>query len=209
MPNILLKPVEKYLDDLIPRRDAVIVEMEEFAKRNHLPIVGPAVARLLALVTEMSGASRIFEMGSAIGYSTLWLARAAGPRAKVYYTDMNPENARRAEGYFRRAGVTRRIRVLVGDALELLRREKGPFDIIFCDVEKHQYPESLRIALPRLKRGGLLIADNTLWSGRVARKANTKDTLGIQKFNKMVYASRELFPVIVPLRDGVSICRKR
>ena len=209
MPNILYKPVEKYLDDLIPRRDAVIVEMEEFAKRNHLPIVGPAVARLLALVTEMSGATRIFEMGSAIGYSALWFARAAGPLAKVYYTDTNPENARRAEGYFRRARVTRRIRVLVGDALELLRREKGPFDIIFCDVEKHQYPESLRIALPRLKRGGLLIADNTLWSGRVARKADTKDTLGIQQFNKMVYASRELYPVIVPLRDGVSICRKR
>jgi len=107
------------------------------------------------------------------------------------------------------AGVARRVRVLVGDSLELLRREKGLFDIIFCDVEKHQYPESLRIALPRLKRGGLLIADNTLWSGRVARKADTKDTLGIQRFNKMVYASRELYPVIVPLRDGVSICRKR
>ena len=209
MPNILYEPVEKYLNDLLPRRDAVIAEMEEFAKRNHVPIVGPAVARLLALVTEMTGARRIFEMGSAIGYSTIWLARAAGPRAKVYYTDWDPENARRAEGYFRRAGVTRRMRVLVGDALDLLRREKGPFDIIFCDVEKHQYPESLRIALPRLKRGGLLIADNTLWSGRVARKADTKDTQGIQKFNKMVYASRELYPVIVPLRDGVSICRKR
>ena len=209
MPNILYKPVEKYLDGLVARRDAVIAEMEEFAKRNDVLIVGPAVARLLALVTEMTGASRIFEMGSAIGYSTIWLARAAGPRAKVYYTDGDPENARRAEGYFRRAGVTRRIRVQVGDALELLRREKGPFDIIFCDVEKHQYPESLRIALPRLKRGGLLIADNTLWSGRVARKADTKDTQGIQTFNKMVYASRKLFPVIVPLRDGVSICRKR
>ena len=209
MPNILYEPVERYLNDLLPRRDTVIAEMEEFAKRNHVPIVGPAVGRLLALVTEMTGASRIFEMGSAIGYSTIWLARAAGPRAKVYYTDWDPENARRAKGYFRRAGVTRRMRVLVGDALDLLRREKGPFDIIFCDVEKRQYPESLRIALPRLKRGGLLIADNTLWSGRVARKADTKDTLWIQRFNKMVYASRELYPVIVPLRDGVSICRKR
>ena len=209
MPNILYEPVEKYLGDLLPRRDAVIAEMEEFAKRYHVPIVGPAVARLLALITEIAGANRIFEMGSAIGYSTIWLARAAGPRAKVYYTDGDPENARRAEGYFRRAGVTRRIRVLVGDALELLRREKGPFDIIFCDVEKRQYPESLRIALPRLKRGGLLIADNTLWSGRVARQADTKDTQAIQEFNKMVYASRELYPVIVPFRDGASICRKR
>jgi predicted O-methyltransferase YrrM len=209
VPNILYAPVEQYLDGLLPRRDAVLAEMEGFAKRHHVPIVGPAVGRLLALITEMTGAKRIFEMGSAFGYSTIWLARAAGPRAKVYYTDWDPENARRAEGYFRRAGVSRRIRVLGGDALELLRREKGPFDIIFCDVEKHQYPESLRIALPRLKRGGLLIADNTLWYGRVARRADTKDTLGIQTFNKMVYASRKLYPVILPLRDGVSICRKR
>jgi caffeoyl-CoA O-methyltransferase len=208
VPNILYDPVEKYLNGLVPRCDALMVEMEGFAKRRDIPIVGPTVGRLLALVTKLIGASRIFELGSAIGYSTLWLARAAGPHAKVYYTDWNPDNARRAEGYFRRAGVARRIRVLVGDALDLLRREKGPFDIIFCDVDKYQYPESLRIALPRLKRGGLLIADNTLWSGRVARKADTKDTLGIQRFNKMVYASRELYPVIVPLRDGVSICRK-
>jgi caffeoyl-CoA O-methyltransferase len=209
VPNILFKPVEKYLHDLLPRPDTVIVEMETFAERHHIPIVGPAVGRFLALVTEMTGARRIFEMGSAIGYSTLWLARAAGPRAKVYYTDWDPENARRAEGYFRRAGVRRRIRVLVGDALELLRREKGPFDIIFCDVEKDQYPDSLRIALPRLKRGGLLIADNALWKGRVARKADAKDTLGIQRFNNIVYASPKLYPVIVPLGDGVSICRKR
>jgi len=209
VPNILYQPVEKYLNDLVPRCDAVMAEMEQFAKRHDVPIIGPAVGRLLALLTEITGATRIFEMGSAIGYSTLWLARAAGSRAKVYYTDWDPENARRAERYFRRAGVRRCIRLLVGDALELLRREKGPFDIIFCDVEKRQYPDSLRIALPRLKRGGLLIADNTLWSGRVVRKADTQETLGIQKFNKMVYASRELYPVIVPLRDGVSICRKR
>lgn len=209
MPNILYEPVEQYLNKIVPHRDAVIVEMERFAKRNDVPIVGPAAGRLLALLTEITGARRIFEMGSAIGYSTIWLARAAGPRARVYYTDGDAENARRAQGYFRRAGVTRRIRVLVGDALDLLRREKGPFDIIFCDVDKQQYPESFRIALPRLKRGGLLIADNTLWSGRVARKADTKDTQGIQRFNKLCYASRELYPVIVPLRDGVSICRKR
>ena len=81
-------------------------------------------------------------------------------------------------------------------------------NILYEPVDKHQYPESLRIALPRLKRGGLLIADNTLWNGRVARKADTKDTQEIQRFNKMVYASRELYPVIVPLCDGVSICRK-
>ena len=208
MPNILNERVEAYLMNLLPPRDPVITDMEKFATRNHVPIIGPAVARLLSLVTQISGARRIFEMGSAIGYSTIWLARAAGPRAEVHYTDGNPENAARAQEYFRRAGVTKRIRVQVGDALALLQREKGPFDMIFCDIDKHQYPEAFRIALPRLKRGGLLIADNTLWSGRVARKVESKETRGIQKFNSMVYTSRKLYPVIVPLRDGVAICRK-
>ena len=208
MPNILNERVEAYLMNLLPSRDPVITDMEKFAERNDVPIIGPAVARLLSLVTQISGARRIFEMGSAIGYSTIWLARAAGQRAEVYYTDGNPENAARAKEYFRRAGVAKRIRVQVGDALALLQREKGPFDMIFCDIDKHQYPEAFRIALPRLKRGGLLIADNTLWSGRVARKVESKETRGIQKFNSMVYTSRKLYPVIVPLRDGVAICRK-
>src|SRR5271155_5457054 len=104
MPNILYDPVEVYLGNLLPPRDPVLKDMEEFARRNRVPIVGPAVARLLSLVTQISGARRIFEMGSAIGYSTIWLARAAGPRAQVYYTDGNPENADRAKEYFRRAG---------------------------------------------------------------------------------------------------------
>lgn len=208
MPNILNGPIEAYLMSLLPARDPVITEMEKFARRNNVPIVGPAVARLLSLVIQISGARQIFEMGSAIGYSTIWLARAAGPRAEVYYTDSSSENAARAKEYFRRAGVTKRIRVQVGDALALLQREKRPFDIVFCDIDKHQYPEAFRIALPRLKHGGLLIADNTLWHGRVASKAKTKETRGIQKFNNMVYASRKLYPVIVPLRDGVAICRK-
>jgi len=209
MPNILDGAIEDYLDGLLPARDLVLTEMEDHARRNRIPIVGPAVARLLSLVTEMTAARRIFEMGSAIGYSTIWLARAAGPRAKVYYTDGDPENARRATEYFRRAGVAGRIKVQVGDALELLRREKSKFDLIFCDVDKEQYPEALRIALPCVKRGGLLITDNTLWRGLVARKAETEQTRGVQRFNELIYASPELYPVIVPLRDGVAICRKR
>jgi predicted O-methyltransferase YrrM len=208
MRNILHDPVDHYMTDLLPPRDRVVAEMEKYAQLHDVPIVGPAVARLLSLVTQMTGARRIFEMGSAIGYSTIWLARAAGPRAKIYYTDGDPENARRAQEYFRRAGVTSRIKVQVGNALDLLRPEKQPFDIIFCDIDKHQYPEAFRLALPRLKRGGLLIADNTLWSGRVALEADSKETRGIQQFNKMIYAARNLYPVIVPLRDGVAICRK-
>jgi caffeoyl-CoA O-methyltransferase len=204
------KDVDKYIYELLPARDAVVQEIEAYADEHRVPIIGPAVARLLTLLVQVSGATRIFEMGSAIGYSTIWLARAAGPKAKVFYTDGNPENARRAQEYFRKAGVAKRINVQVGDALDLVKKTPGKFDLIFNDVDKHQYPDALRAALPKLKRGGLFVTDNTLWSGKAARPAETEDkhTRGVQEFNRLVYASKELFPVLIPLRDGVTVCRK-
>lgn len=209
MRNITYAPVEKYLYRILPKRDAVLREMEALAKGKDIPIIGPAVARMLALFVEVSGAKRIFEMGSAIGYSTIWLARAAGRGAEVHYTDGNPENARRARENFRRAGVAGRICVHTGDAVKLIDRVPGKFDAIFIDVDKHQYPAALRKALPRLKRGGLLFTDNVLWSGRVVKRAKDRNTRAIQQFNRAIYSSKALFPVIIPLRDGVAVCIKK
>jgi caffeoyl-CoA O-methyltransferase len=202
--------VEEYLYKLLPNRDPVVKEMEDYAEEHRIPIIGPAVARLLALLVQVSDAKRIFEMGSAIGYSTVWLARAAGTNGKVFYSDGDPEKAKRAEVYFRMAGVAKRIEVQVGDALALVKKTPGKFDVIFIDVDKQQYPAALQAALPKLPRGGLVIADNTLWSGKAARAAGEgdKDTKGIQEFNRLVYASKELYPVLIPLRDGVTVCRK-
>jgi predicted O-methyltransferase YrrM len=202
--------VEQYVYDLLPASDGLLAEMEEYAAGHNVPIIGPAVARFLALLVQISGARRIFEMGSAIGYSTIWLARAAGPKAQVFYTDGDPENARRAEAHFRKAGVAKRIRIQTGDALELLKKMPGKFDLIFNDVDKHQYPEAMRIAVPKLKRGGLFVTDNTLWSGRAARPAapGDKNTLGVQELNRLTFSSKELFPVLLPLRDGVTVARK-
>ncbi len=200
--------VDQYLYSLLPRRDAVLREIEAYARAHRVPIIGPAVARLLALLTQISGAKRIFEMGSAIGYSTIWLARAAGPGAEIHYTDGNPENARRAARYFRRAGISYRIRIHTGYAQDILKKTRGEFDLIFNDVDKRQYPAALRAALPKLRRGGLFITDNTLWSGRVTRRAADADTRAVQAFNRLVYSSKQLYPVLIPLRDGVTVCRK-
>lgn len=208
--GILFPSVENYLNRLLPRRDSVLDEMERLAKRENIPIIGPACARLLALVAQLNGARRIFEMGSAIGYSTTWLARAAGPSGKVYYTDSDPKNLERARNFLRRNGVLNRVEMLLGDAVESFRRTQGTFDMIFLDIEKHQYPEALRLALPRLRRGGLLVADNVLRRGQVGRKGKPgdKELAGILQFNRAIYANKQLFPVIVPLRDGVAVCRK-
>ncbi|MGA8100883.1 MAG: O-methyltransferase [Candidatus Acidiferrales bacterium] len=209
MKPIVNADVEKYLHAMLPRRDKVLMEMEKLAKRNDIPIIGPAVGRLLYLLAKISGASRIFEMGSAIGYSTIWLARAAGPRGEVFYSDGSPENHQRARAFCRRAGVASRIHFGWGDAFELFDNTRGAFDLIFIDIDKHQYPEALRKAWPRLRRGGLLLADNTLWSGKVAHPPQDLKTRAIQEFNRRLYRDKKFFPVIVPLRDGLTVARKR
>jgi predicted O-methyltransferase YrrM len=211
MKRITEARTEKYLYSLLPPRDRVLTDMERYAARHKVPIIGPACGRLLYQLARLAGARRVFEMGSAIGYSTLWLARAVGPHGIVYYTDGNPANARRAQGYLLRAGVRDRVRFLTGDALQLLKSTDGPFDLIFNDVSKAQYPEVFSIAVPRLRRGGLFITDNVLWSGRAARSAGPKDaaTRAIQNFNRLIYRSQDLFTTIIPLRDGFAVCVKK
>jgi predicted O-methyltransferase YrrM len=210
MTPILEVRTDRYLQDLLPRRDAVLREMEQYAAAHDVPIVGPACARVLFQLASLIRARRVFEMGSAIGYSTVWLARAVGPAGVVYYTDGSAANAHRAEGYLRRARVLGRVRLMTGDALDLLKSTEGEFDLIFNDVNKDQYPDVFRLAVPRLRMGGLLVTDNVLWSGRVAQRAAKPDvrTAAIQKFNRLLYASPRLFTTIIPLRDGLAVSQR-
>lgn len=201
--------VEKYIYEILPQRDPVLREMEQQAKKRDIPIVGPAVARVLFQYARLLGAKKIFEMGSAIGYSTIWWARAVGEGGEVFYTDGDPKKADEARGYFQRAKVEKQIHVQTGDALELLSEQKQEFDIIFNDVDKEDYPRVLHLVKDRLRRGGLFITDNVLWSGRVTRK-NSKDatTRAIQEFNQRLYSTQEFFTTILPLRDGVAVSVK-
>ena len=210
MAGIVQAGIEEYLGSLLPARDAVLREMERHAARHRVPIVGPACARVLYQLARLITARRVFEMGSAIGYSTVWLARAVGPQGVVFYTDGDPANVRRAESYLKRTRVLDRVRLLTGDALTLLDSVEGEFDIIFNDVDKEQYPEVLRRALPRVRIGGLLVTDNVLWSGRTARPAAPDDrrTAAIRRFNRLIYRSPRLFTTIIPLRDGLAVSQK-
>lgn len=207
--NIVNPAVEKYMHALLPERDPVLQEMESQAQKRNIPIVGPAVARLLYQYARLIGAKKVFEMGSAIGYSTVWWARAVGPGGEVYYSDGDRKNAGEARGYFERAGVADVIRIQVGDALELLSEQKQEFDIIFNDVDKEDYPRVLHLVSSRLRRGGLFITDNVLWSARVTQeKSQESATRAIQEFNRRLYAMQEFFTTIVPIRDGVAVAVK-
>jgi len=201
--------VDDYLYSLLPQRDEVLTEMEAEAAERNIPIVGPAVARLLYQYAHAINAKTVFEMGSAIGYSTIWWARGVGPDGQVTYSDGDRKNADEARGYFKRAGVADRISVKVGDALELLSEEKREFDIIFCDVDKEDYPRVLKLVPARLRRGGLFITDNVLWKGRVVQQ-DTSDAANkaIQQFNRELYGAKDFFTTVLPIRDGVAVAVK-
>jgi len=201
--------LDRYLLELLPARDLVIAEMEAAARERDIPIVGPAVATLLATLAESIGARRVCELGSAIGYSTAFFARAVGPEGKVVYTDGSEKNAREAAGYLERMGLRDRVDVKIGEAVQLLGSTSGEFDVVFIDIDKDGYPRALEAAAPRVRSGGYLLADNVFWSGRVVDPSQ-KDasTEGIREFNRRLFARRDFRSVIVPLRDGVAIARK-
>jgi predicted O-methyltransferase YrrM len=208
--------VENYLYAMLPERDAVLAEMEQQAQERRIPIVGPVVGRLFHLLAQMIGAKSVFELGSAIGYSTIWWARAVSQGGRVIYTDGSTQNAQEARGYFERAGITDRITVKIGDALEVLSEQKEEFDIIFCDIDKEDYPRALRVAKNYIRRGGLFVADNVLWSGRVVYAAGNPEvktdpqhhTKQIVEFNRQLRDSPEFYTVMLPVRDGVAVARK-
>jgi predicted O-methyltransferase YrrM len=182
----------------------VLAEIEAYAAQHNIPIIGPAVGRFLATLATMTRAQRVFELGSAVGYSTIWLARACGPGAEVHYSDGSQANADRARGYFNRAGVAPRIEVHVGDALTALAGTSGKFDLIFNDVDKEGYPAVLDAVPDRIKTGGLFITDNTLWSAKVLDPKEPSDR-AIDLFNRRLFGSSQFYATQLPIRDGVTV----
>jgi len=198
--------VNRYILELIPERDPVLKDMEDLAARDHIPIVGPVVGTLLSQLARSIGAARIFELGSAIGYSTIWLARALAPGGKVFYTDGDPRNAQLASSYFERAGLSDRIEVLVGDALESFARIPGEYDLIFNDVDKEGYPDVYSQAVGRVRSGGFFVTDNTLRRGDVADPGvSNAEIEAVRLFNHLFARDTRFETVLLPLRDGVTV----
>lgn len=208
--NIVDPRLERYLEGLLDDPDPVQREMEELARQRGFPIVGPLVGRLLMLLAKATSARRILELGSGFGYSALWFARALPDDGEIILTEYDSEDSERSRGFLAGAGLAGKATFLVGDALLLVDSVHGPFDIVFIDVDKEQYPAALDKALPLLRLGGLLIADNVLWQGRVVdEKPPEPSTAGVLEFNRRIHADPRLEVAMVPLRDGLAICRLR
>jgi caffeoyl-CoA O-methyltransferase len=202
--------VEDYLTELagIEHGDAVLTEIEEYARERDFPIVGRATGRFLEVAARSIGARRVMELGSGFGYSAYWFARAVGEAGEVVCTDGDPSNAERAQQYLSQAGVWSRIRYRVGDALAGFAEETGEFDVVYCDVDKDGYPACWRAARDRIRVGGLWLCDNVLWSGDVATGAERSGrlegwTAAIDEHNRMVAADDRYVGTLNPVRDGV------
>jgi len=199
--------VERYLHELAPTTDAVQAEMERVAADRRFPIVGPLVGRLLRQVALSIGARDVFEMGSGFGYSTLFFAQAVGDGGRVVHTDDNGALSDEARLHMRRAGVGARVTFEVGNALEVITRYPGPFDVVLIDVEKRDYPAAFDLARVRVRPGGYIVADNTLWRGQVAGDPAgfDGDTRAIDQYNRTAAAAPDFLTTLLPLRDGVSL----
>ena len=207
--DFILQPeIETYLSRYTRRPYPIFQEMEMQAERENFPIVGPLVGPLLSLLAKTVNAKSIFEMGSGYGYSGLWFASALPEDGKVIMTDGSKRYAEETKSYFKKAGQEKKYEFKMGDAVELIDEVPGPFDIIFIDMDKARYPVGFQKALPKLRKGGLLMADNVLWFGHVLDKTPDEDTRGILEFTRLIYETPSLRSAIIPLRDGVSVSLK-
>src|SRR5512132_3489394 len=215
MGLIVPDAVEHYLAALNREADPLLEELAAVRRQEGLPLIDAEVGALLRVLAFSSGARRILEIGTAIGYSGIWLAGALPPDGKLTTIDIDPDRARRARENFARAGLAGRAEVLVGDATDIVGTLDGPFDLIYQDGAKHLYTPLLNPLVTRLRPGGLLVTDNVLWEGEVVPgfiKAPHRDSGSariIAEYNERLFAHPDLLTSIVPLRDGVAIAVKR
>jgi len=215
MGAIVPDAVERYLAKLNRGSSAVLDAIAAANRTRGLPLIDAEVGALLRVLAITVGATQILEIGTAVGYSGIWLAGALPPGGMLFTIDIDEARAQEARKNFALAGMTDRVSVMVGDAKLKIAKVSGPFDLIFQDGDKQQYTPMLDRLAALLRPGGLLVTDNVLWDGEVVPgfTANPHhdrdDTRAIAEYNERLVSHPQLLTSIVPLRDGVSISVRR
>lgn len=205
---ILQKDQAEYLDRLLPQTDRLLTEMEAYAAKHRVPIADREVAAFIEITARSSGAKRALEIGMAIGYSVIHLARGMGEGSLVVTIEPNEEMINAASGYLQRAGLADRARIERGKALDVLPRLDGPFDLLFIDAVKEEYKQYLDLGLKRLRSGGVVIVDNLLWGGKVAGHDAEASTIALREFNVYFVNHPQLRSVVLPVGDGLGYAVK-
>ncbi len=209
---VLIDQLESYLDSLVPARPPELQAMEQVAHQTNFPIVGPASGEYCYLIARMIGARRVFELGSGYGYSTAWFARAVTENGggTVYHVVWSEDLSQRARRHLAKLGFNGTVQFHVSEAVQALRETDGPFDLIFNDIDKQGYPDSLPVIYEKLRPGGVLIVDNLLWHGRVMEPDNHQpDTEAIREFTRLITTSPDWITSLVPIRDGLMVALKK
>ena len=212
MADAIPDEINRYLDGLVPPRPAEMQAMEAYARKTGFPIIGPASGHLCYLVARMIGARRVFEMGSGYGYSTAWFARGVQENGggTVYHVVWDKRLSQKAQAHLAALGYGDIVQYRVSEAVQALRETDGPFDLIFNDIDKDAYPDSLPVIADKLRPGGVLIVDNLFWHGEVFDADNhTEDTEGVREFTRRITTDPNWIASIVPIRDGVLVAYKK
>lgn len=209
---IIQRNQAEYLEQLIPQTDPLLREMEEYGGEHGVPSADREVALFVEITARAINAKRVLEIGMAIGYTTTHLARAVGEDGVIVTIDPSDEMIKAAEGYLSRAGMRERVRIERGKALDVIPLLQDTFDLIFIDALKEEYADYLKLSLPRLRKGGVVIVDNLLWGGQVAGEIRSPDqessTSALREFNKYFVNHPKLRAEVLSFGDGVGYAVK-
>ena len=206
---IIHQEQEEYLEGLLPKRDLLLQEMEHFASEHGIPIADPEVATFLEITIRAIRAERVLEVGTAIGYADIFMARAMSPGGMVATIDISAEMIGKAKAYVKRAGLEDRVEFYKGPALTVIPTLEGPFDLVYLDAVKEEYRDYLDLALPLMGTGGIVVCDNVLWrgqvaSGRLVAEQYRRSTEALRDFNSYLVNHPQLLTQILPVGDGLA-----
>lgn len=205
-PDAILQSAQAtYLDSLTPERDPLLLEMEHLAAEEGQPIADPEVAQLLRALLRMRQPRRVLEVGTNIGYSVVVMGRELPADAVIETIEIKPRLVAVAREFAKRAALQPKVIVHEGAALEVMERLTGQFDLVFIDCLKYEYVDYLESVLPKMSAGGVIVADNVLWKGKVATGEHDRDTDGIRAFNERIMSHPQLVSSVLPIGDGISL----
>jgi len=205
---IIQQDQAEYLDGLLTQKDPLLAEMEAYAAEHRVPIADREVARFIEITARITAARKALEIGMAIGYSVVHLARGMGEQGRVVTIDPSDEMINAATGYLKRAGLLDRVEIKRGKALEVMPNLDETFDLLFIDAVKEEYSQYLDLGLPRLRTGGVVIVDNLLWGGRVASDDTESSTVALREFNPYFMDHPQLIAEVLPVGDGLGYAVK-
>lgn len=212
MPEIQYDKLQEYLVSLVPPREPELQKMEEIAAKNDFPIIGPACGYYCYQLARMINAKQVFELGSGYGYSTAWFAKAVKENGggMVHHTVWDDKLSQQAQKHLATLGYAELVQFHNAEAVETLRQTQGPFDIIFNDIDKEGYPDSLPVIKEKLRHGGILIIDNMIWHGQTLDpNDHESSTEAIRRFTRHVTSDLDWIVSLIPARDGMIVAYKK